>query len=612
MKLLQKVKANYVLIVILFLASALRFYHIDFQSVWLDELITMNECNPALSFKDSYANMIVWENNPLLYYFTVKYISVIFGYSTFVVRMISAIIGISGVYCMYLLGKEISNKKTGLIAAILMCFNAYHIFYSQEARPYGLLTIFTIISFYRLIILLKNNNLKNSIYYGLAATAMINTHFFGLFVLVSQAIIILFFMFDIDKNKIKEYLVFASISGFITIIVWYFLSWDIFKIATKIKAFWIPPPTPELITNIFREFFGYSELLLFTVLILTIYYFIKVMSNNEDTEYRIKNRINTFSFIIIAIWILVTISIPYIRTYLLIPMITGRYLIVLLPAITLLLAISINNIQNKIFQKGIVIIFIIASLTDLIIVKDYYNKVTKTQFREISEVILEKNTSKAKIVSNWFWHFGYYLNEKPNVNSVISSSLQDYVNNLIAKPDGKAFWYVDAHQRPYTLNTDAENFLNNNYNVVENLEFFDTWAKYYVPKSGAADTFILDINKFEPIKSDNSINILLFSNSTTKSLPTLLDAGKYRVAIKAKSLPDPPIKGENGNIAVAISGKEIGAYFTNEKEEKTNYFEFSVDKKKEITVDLTFGNDIVEGTSDRNVLVFSVVIEKIK
>ena len=200
MKILQFIKQNYILIGILIFAAALRLYHMDFQSVWLDELITMNECNPKFSFKESYDNMIVWENNPLIYYFTVKYLALVFGYSTFVVRMISAIIGIVGVYCMYLLGREAGSKKTGFIAAILMCFNCYHIYYSQEARPYGLLTIFTIISFYRLLILLKNNNLKNSIYYGFAATAMISTHFFGLFVLVAQALIILFFLFDVDNE----------------------------------------------------------------------------------------------------------------------------------------------------------------------------------------------------------------------------------------------------------------------------------------------------------------------------------------------------------------------------------------------------------------------------
>ncbi len=609
---IEKLKDNYILLIILFFGAFLRFYHINFQSPWLDELITMIECNPKLSFKDSYEIMSIRENNPLLYYYSVKILGSVFGYSTFVVRMISAIIGIVGIYVIYLLGKEIQNKKTGLIAAVLLTFNYFHIYFSQEARPYGLLTVFTIISFYRLIIFLKSNNLKNCIYYSLAAMLMINTHFFGLFVLVSQAVIIAIFFLDVDKNKRKIYALLAVLSGIITVFLWYIPSWDIFVIATQLKVFWIPAPTPDMISGIFREFFGNSESVLFIVFLLGTYYFIKLFDSKENTNEKIKNRQKTFSFIIILIWIFITIFIPFVRSYLQIPMITSRYVIVVLPAIILLISISINNIENKLLQKTVLGMFVIASLTDIFIVKQYYSKISKTQYKEISEKIIEKNISKSKIVSMWGWHFGYYLNNETQKNEIIQKPLQDYVNELMAKPDGKPFWYVDAHFRPYLLSPEGEKFLTDNYNVIENLEFYDTWAKYYVPKTAAVDTIVLDINQFEPIKSDNAVNLLLFSNSTTKSKPTTLEPGLYRLAIRGKSLPDPPIDGQNANIAVAVDGKEIGSYFLNEKEEKTNYFNFTISQKKDITVDLTFGNDLVVGDKDRNALIFSVSIEKVK
>ena len=54
MRFLEKIKTNYLIISILMIAAALRFYRIDFQSIWLDEIITMIECNPKISIKDSY------------------------------------------------------------------------------------------------------------------------------------------------------------------------------------------------------------------------------------------------------------------------------------------------------------------------------------------------------------------------------------------------------------------------------------------------------------------------------------------------------------------------------------------------------------------------------
>jgi uncharacterized membrane protein len=611
MKILQTVKENYILIGILVLASALRFYHIDFQSVWLDELITMNECSPKLSFKESHAIISVWENNPILYYYLVKINSMIFGHTTFVVRMLSGVIGVVSIYLFYLIGKEISDKKTGLIAALLATVNYFFIYYSQEARAYILLTFLTIFSFYKLIKFIKASTLKNAIIYGLSLTLLINTHFFGLFVLVSQVVILLLFLFDVEKNKRVSYIINSSIAGIIALSIWFYLSWQIFKIASELQAFWIPAPTAELITGIFSEFFGHSEALIFIISILTIFYFLKLLSSKAESKV-IKNNNLIFGFIIISVWIFITIYIPYLRTYLKIPMITSRYLILVLPAILLLLAISINKIENKIIKSGVLAFFIIASLTDIFVVKKHYTTVNKTQYREIAEKIIEKNESKSKIVSYWYWHFGYFLNNKGMKGDVIGKSLQDYINELMVKPDKQAFWYVDAHQRPYTLTPEAEKFLADNYVAVENLEYFDTWAKYYVPKAGAENTFVLDINQFEPIKSDNGSNLLLFSNGTTKSMPTLLEAGKYRLALKAISLPNPPIKGQNAHLAIAVSGKQIGEYFLDEKEEKISYFKFTIDKKKEITIDLTFGNDMIEGTKDRNALIYSVIIEKAK
>ena len=263
----------------------------------------MNECSPKLTFKESHAIISVWENNPILYYYLIKINSIIFGHTTFVVRMFSAIIGVLSVYLFYLIGKEINDKKTGLIAALLGSINYFLIYYSQEARAYILLTFLTIFSFYQLIRLLKDNTIKKAIIYGLSLTLLINTHFFGLFVLVSQVFILLIFLFDVEKDKRVSYIINASIAGVIALSIWFYLSWEIFKIASELQAFWIPEPTPELITGIFKEFFGHSEALIFIITILTVYYFIKLLNNKSESK-TIKNNNLIFGFIIISIWIL--------------------------------------------------------------------------------------------------------------------------------------------------------------------------------------------------------------------------------------------------------------------------------------------------------------------
>ena len=146
------IKQNYILLCILVLASFLRIFHADFQSIWLDEIHTMIESDPSLSIKEFYEVIIAREGMGHLYFFIVRMFHILFGYSALTARIFSALTGIATIYAVYLLGKLLYNKNAGLIAALLLTINLYHIGYSQEARPYALLILFCVLSFYRLLL----------------------------------------------------------------------------------------------------------------------------------------------------------------------------------------------------------------------------------------------------------------------------------------------------------------------------------------------------------------------------------------------------------------------------------------------------------------------------
>ena len=610
MNILNRLKSNYWLLAILVLGSILRFYHIDFQSIWLDEIHTMIEGNPSLPYSEFYEIMLLREQMPHLYYNIVRIFSFIFGHSTFTVRILSSILGVLSIYSIFLLAKEIANKKTGYFAALLMSVNYFHIWYSQEARPYVLLSLLTILSYYRLVIFLKNFSYKNAILYGFFTALMINTHFFGLFVLVAQALVISYFVFEADKQKWKINIFTSLVAGLTTIILW-IPSIPVFLIITKIKSFWIQPPTAEVYIGLFKEFFGYAESVIFIASLVSAYYFIKVFSS-KYVKTENKNNNLVFGFIIISTWVFITLLIPYIRTYIDVPMIISRYFISVLPAAILVIAIGLDKIKSTIVQKIIIIVFIIGSLVDLFLVKDYYNSITKTQYRELAKDVIKKNRyTNAKIYSVWGWHLRHFFTNDSTKMTTQEQTLQEVVDLMANNPkEKKDFWFVGAHFQKFELTPDSEAFLNSNFNLVENVEYFDTWARYYSPKEGVENSVVLNINEFEPIKSDNDINILLFSNSITKSKPVILNEGLYRVAIKAKSLPETPINNENAHLTVDMNGKKIGEYFVSEKKEETTYFQFQIAKQQQVTIGLTFGNDLVLDNKDRNLLVFSAIIEK--
>ena len=115
------IKENKLLLLILFVGAVLRFYKVDFQSLWIDEVLSMNDANPATTLSETNKSVLFWEAMPPLYFVILKYILTLFGYTTLIARLLSAVIGVVGIYAMYLLGKEMYNKRCGLLCASIVC-----------------------------------------------------------------------------------------------------------------------------------------------------------------------------------------------------------------------------------------------------------------------------------------------------------------------------------------------------------------------------------------------------------------------------------------------------------------------------------------------------------
>ncbi len=623
MKVLQILKNNYVLAGILILGAFLRFYKLDFQSIWLDEIHTMIECNPKITYKESYDIAIFREQMPQLYFLLIKLLSSVFGHTTYIVRSFSAVIGILTIFSIYLLGKEINNKKTGLIAALFLSINYFHLWYSQEARPYSLFALMTILSFYRLTIFIKRSNLKTALLYGFFAALMIDTHFFGIFILVSQIIILFFFLFDIPKLERITFLKYSIVSGLTAFFFW-LPSLNIFLLVMKIKSFWIQPPAIDVYTQLFKEFFGNAESILLIVFIVTLFYFIQIFNQKEESKRSYRQNPMFLSFVIVITWILVTLFIPLVRSYMDIPMIISRYFIGVLPAVILLLSMGISSIKSKLVQNSILFILLLTSLTDIIIVKDYYNKTSKTQFREITETILKRNKNKEKVVSSFGWLMSYFLNENATNTPLLSaaigndiaveSTLEGYIALMKNKTiPMESFWYMDGNSKPYKLSNEDESFIKENFVVRESIAKFDTWTRHYVSKTIMSNTNAssFTVRNFQPLNIDATGNVTMFENSTIKSPVIFLDKGKYELLIDAISLPQKPINGENAHLVVKLSEKIIANYYLSEKKETASKnIQFEIISGQHCRVSLTFDNDLSINNLDRNAIIYNVKLDK--
>jgi len=501
-------RQNCVLLSIIVLAALLRFYHIDFQSVWLDELHTMNEADPAATFTGVYSNIQQGEQMPPLYFYMVHYLFKIFGYKTIVARLLSAVLGCISIYAIYLLGKALFSQRAGYVAAILLSVNYFGLFYSQEARPYAMLMLFSIAAFYRLVLFIKNPTLKNAVFHGIFSAMMIYGHFFGLMALVAQySILLLFLILTAPGAKLKFFRN-IFLSGVVALII-LIPAIPVFIEIIKIKEFWIPKPGPDTFTLMFKEFFGNSEMVLMLVMVFFVSYIASLIKQKKvEINYTTLTGNKTlFSFIIIIPWLAIPIIIALTKSYATsASVLISRYFIVLLPAVIIILAIGAVQFGNKIIQYTLIALFTILSLADIVVVKKYYTSILKSQFRETANFVKENNEAGAPVVTTIPWHWKYFLDNNGYKSTIINSSLEDYVANLESDPKNiKDFWYIDAHGKVYSLSEAGEATLAKYFELETNFDGMDAWAKFYVLKTKTAKT--VDIKKFGLLKPNNGDKI---------------------------------------------------------------------------------------------------------
>lgn len=160
--------------IILFLATLLRTVNLN-QSLWLDEAAQV-----LMSQKSLYSIILERSGDfhPPLSYILYHY-WMMFGTSEIWLRLLPIIFGVSTVFIIYKLSQKLFSEKIALISATLLATAPYHIYYSEEIRMYSMVAFLASLSMYFLII-------NRRIGYVLATSALLYTHYMGVFLVISQ------------------------------------------------------------------------------------------------------------------------------------------------------------------------------------------------------------------------------------------------------------------------------------------------------------------------------------------------------------------------------------------------------------------------------------------
>jgi mannosyltransferase len=182
------VNRKYLIAPIIVIAAVLRLYDIQGPDIWLDEAYS------ALLANESWSGILTAlkvDSGPPLYYFILHIWVGLFGDSELALRLPSVVGGILLVYCIYHVGARLFSSEVGLLAAGMLAVSPIHIYYSQQARVYSLLALVALVSTYFLWQILWDKKRHLIIPYSVLALSTAYLHYYGLYLLVAHALIVI-------------------------------------------------------------------------------------------------------------------------------------------------------------------------------------------------------------------------------------------------------------------------------------------------------------------------------------------------------------------------------------------------------------------------------------
>ena len=160
---------------VILLGAALRFHALGAKSLWGDEI------NTTVNFvlKPAWEIITHLDPNNHLLYSLLAHLFTLEGANEFLLRAPAALLGIAAIPALYRLGQAVASPGVGLVAALLLAISPYHLGYSQEARGYSALALFTTLSLLYLLQATRVRERRHFAAFGVATVLALYSHLFA-------------------------------------------------------------------------------------------------------------------------------------------------------------------------------------------------------------------------------------------------------------------------------------------------------------------------------------------------------------------------------------------------------------------------------------------------
>lgn len=164
------------LVVLTALGGFFRFWHLGYNSLWLDEAETYNiALQPVTGIWQTMAGGGL---TPPLFYWA-EHFMLFFGHSESVLRFLPAVFGVLAIPVFYCIGREFLDKNAGLVAAAGCAVSPFLIQYSQDARAYSMALFLVACATLWYLKGMRSGRQEDWLLFGIFSALAVWTHFYS-------------------------------------------------------------------------------------------------------------------------------------------------------------------------------------------------------------------------------------------------------------------------------------------------------------------------------------------------------------------------------------------------------------------------------------------------
>jgi len=342
---------------ILVAAAIFRLRGLAADSLWLDEADSWREA--SLGFWAS-IQATAADNCPSLHTVILHFWIVCFGDSEFSLRALSVVLGWTTVAAIYWLGRQIAGPLVGLLSALLLGLSGFHIYFSQEARPYALLALMATVFVGATIRSLDSDRPRWHAASAAAAVLLLYSHPYGTlsWVCTLTAVIAGSRASLYPARHVRAAWIKWQAIAFVVYLPWAaVLGFRYHQISAE--GFWIQRPDADFVIRTLVEIASgrTMALLLFMSGALGLVAMSRSLNRTAGSDGFLKGRANLFRFILAA-WLFGPLAIGLVASLAGTPILSARYLIGSLPAALILSALGVCRLYT-VTGRWVLVAFVI-------------------------------------------------------------------------------------------------------------------------------------------------------------------------------------------------------------------------------------------------------------